>query len=159
MRIVSLCFFAVLLVCVFSISNAQTSASALVGKVYSDKGLVDEATVVLLNYSDSSVVKSTISNKSGIFFFNDIHKGKYLVYITKFNFIKSYSGPYAVEEGRSRDIGFVSITRSPTQLGEVVIAGRKDFVEVKRDKSVLNLEQNITASGASLYDILNTSPA
>lgn len=158
MRIFSLCFFAVLLVCAFTISNAQTPASALVGKVYSDKGLVDEATVVLLNYSDSSVVKSTISNKSGMFFFNDIHKGKYLVYITKLNFIKSYSGPYAVEEGRSRDIGFVSIVKSPTQLGEVVIAGRKDFVEVKKDKSVLNVEQNITASGASLYDILNTSP-
>ncbi|HTK18899.1 MAG TPA: outer membrane beta-barrel family protein [Mucilaginibacter sp.] len=139
-------------------SYAQTPSSALVGKVYSDKGLVDEATVVLLKYSDSSVVKSTISNKSGIFLFSSISKGKYLVFITKLNFIKSYSGPYEVEEGKSRDIGFISIKQSPTQLGEVVIAGRKDFVEVKKDKSVLNIEQNIMASGASLYDILSTSP-
>jgi iron complex outermembrane receptor protein len=158
MRIVSGCFFAVLFVCAFTKLNAQTPASALVGKVYSDKGLVEEATVVLLNYPDSSVVKSTLSNKSGIFFFSDIHKGKYLLYVTKLNFIKSYSGPYEVEEGKSRDIGFVSIMQSPVQLGGVVIAGRKDFVEIKKDKSVLNVEQNIMASGASLYDILNTSP-
>jgi len=139
-------------------SHAQTSSSALVGKVYSDKGLVDEATVVLLHYPDSSVVKSTISNKSGIFLFGSISKGKYLVFITKLNYIKSYSGPYEVEDGKSRDIGFISIKQSPTQLSEVVIAGRKDFVEVRKDKSVLNVEQNITAAGASLYDILNSSP-
>jgi len=158
MRILSGSFFAVLFMCACSVSYAQTSSSALVGKVYSDKGLVDEATVVLLNYSDSSVVKSTISNKSGIFLFSNINKGKYLVFITKLNFIKSYSGPYEVAEGKSRDIGFISIKQSPTQLGEVVITGRKDFVEVKKDKSVLNVEQNIMASGASLYDILSTSP-
>ena len=157
MRILSGCFFAVLLMCACT-SYAQTPSSALVGKVYSDKGLVDEATVVLLRYPDSSVVKSTISNKSGIFLFSSISKGKYLVFITKLNYIRSYSGPYEVEEGKSRDIGFISIKQSPTQLGEVVIAGRKDFVEVKKDKSVLNVEQNITAAGASLYDILNTSP-
>ncbi|MBS1519665.1 MAG: TonB-dependent receptor [Bacteroidetes bacterium] len=158
MRILSGCFFAVLLVCACTISHAQTASSALVGKVYSDKGLVDEATVVLLHYPDSSVVKSTLSNKSGIFLFSNISGGKYLIFITKLNYIKSYSGPYAVEEGKSRDIGFISVKQSPTQLNEVVIAGRKDFVEVKKDKSVLNVEQNITAAGASLYDILNTSP-
>ncbi|HEY9003411.1 MAG TPA: outer membrane beta-barrel protein [Mucilaginibacter sp.] len=158
MRILSGCLFAVLFVCACTLSYAQTPSSALVGKVYSDKGLVDEATVVLLHYPDSSVVKSTLSNKSGIFLFSNISKGKYLIFITKLNYIKSYSGPYEVEEGKSRDIGFISVKQSPTQLGEVVIAGRKDFVEVKKDKSVLNVEQNITAAGASLYDILNTSP-
>ncbi|MDO3624937.1 TonB-dependent receptor [Mucilaginibacter sp. BT774] len=158
MRILTGCLFAILVTCACALSYAQTPSSALVGKVYSDKGLVDEATVVLLNYGDSLVVKSTISNKSGIFLFSNISKGKYLVFITKLNFIKSYSGPYEVEEGKSRDIGFISIRQSPTQLGEVVIAGRKDFVEVRKDKSVLNVEQNIMASGASLYDILNTSP-
>jgi hypothetical protein len=157
MRFLAGCLFTMLLLCAYSVSYAQSS-SALVGKVYSDKGLVDEATVVLLKYSDSSVVKSTLSNKSGIFLFSNIGKGKYLVFITKLNFLKSYSGPYEVEEGKSRDIGFISIKQSPTQLGEVVITGRKDFVEVRKDKSVLNVEQNIMASGASLYDILNTSP-
>lgn len=158
MRILSGCFFAVVFLCVCTLSYAQTPSSALAGKVYSDKGLVDDATVVLLHYPDSSVVKSTLTNKSGIFLFGNISKGKYIIFITKLNYIKSYSGPYEVEEGKSRDIGFISIKQSPTQLGEVVITGRKDFVEVKKDKSVLNVEQNITAAGASLYDILNSSP-
>lgn len=158
MRILPGCFFAVFFACVCTISYAQKPSSALAGKVYSDKGLVDEATVVLLHYADSSVVKSTLTNKSGIFLFSNIGKGKYLVFITKLNFIKSYAGPYEVEENKSRDIGFISIKQSPVQLGEVIIAGRKDFVEVRKDKTVLNVEQNITASGASLFDILSTSP-
>jgi len=158
MRVIAGYLFAVLFTCVHSISYAQAPSSTLVGKVYSDKGLVDDATVVLLNYSDSAVVKSTLSNKSGIFIFSNINKGKYLVFITKLNYLKSYSGPYQVEGGKSRDIGFLSIKHAPTQLGGVVITGRKDFVEVKKDKSILNVEQNIMASGASLYDILSTSP-
>ncbi|HTD41494.1 MAG TPA: TonB-dependent receptor [Mucilaginibacter sp.] len=158
MRILAGCFLTVWFTCAYSITFAQSTSSALVGKVYSDKGLVDEATIVLLNYPDSSVVKSTLSNKSGLFFFGNISKGKYLVFVTKLNYIKSYSGPYDVEDGKSRDIGFISIKQSPNQLSEVVITGKKDFVEVKPDKSVLNVEQNIMASGASLYDILSTSP-
>ena len=158
MRIFAGCLFTVWFACAYSLTFAQTASSALQGKLYSDKGLVDEATVVLLNYPDSSVVKSTLSNKSGIFYFGNISKGKYLVFITKLNYIKSYSGPYEVDAGKSRDIGFIKVKAAPTQLGGVIITGSKDFVEVKPNKSVLNVDQNIMASGASLFDVLNSSP-
>ena len=124
MRILAGCLLTIWITCAYSITFAQSPSSALVGKVYSDKGLVDEATIVLLNYPDSSVVKSTLSNKSGIFFFGNISKGKYLIFVTKLKYIKSYFGSYEVEEGKSRDIGFISIKQSPRQLNEVVIAGK-----------------------------------
>ncbi len=57
--------------------------------------------------------------------------------------------------------GILDLLRSkqdPNQLKEVTITGKKDFVEVRSDKTVLNVEQNIMAAGASLYDVLSTSP-
>ena len=129
------------------------------GKVFSDNSKpADEATVVLLNSRDSSVVKSTISSKNGMFIFDRLNAGSYLVFVTKLNYSKSYSGPYIAVAGKSRDIGFITLRSAVKQLREVSITGKKDFVEIRSDKTVLNIEQNIMASGASLYDVLSTSP-
>lgn len=153
------CLLAVLLACAYHPTFAQTTFSALQGKIFSDNSRpVDEATVVLLNSKDSSVIKSVISNKNGVFYFDRLIAGSYLVFVTKLNYNRSYSGPYVTAPGKSRDVGFITLRSAAKQLKEVSIKGKKDFVEVRSDKTVLNVEQNIMASGASLYDVLSTSP-
>jgi iron complex outermembrane receptor protein len=159
MRIFAGCFLAVLFACAYNPTLAQTASSAIQGKVFTDNaGPADGATVVLLKSPDSSIVKSTISSKTGVFYFGSLEVGNYLVFITKLNYKKLYSGPYGVVPGRSRDIGYITLKQDPNQLKEVTITGKKDFVEVRSDKTVLNVEQNIMAAGASLYDVLSTSP-
>ncbi len=159
MRILTGCFLTVLLACAYYPTLAQTGFSAIQGKVYSDNSKpADDATVVLLNSRDSSVVRSTISSKNGIFLFDRLNAGSYLVFVTKLNYNKSYSGPYITVAGKNRDIGFITLRSAAKQLREVSITGKKDFVEIRSDKTVLNVEQNIMASGASLYDVLSTSP-
>ena len=158
MKIISGCVIAVLLACVGARAFAQTNSSALQGKVFTNSGPADSATVVLLNYPDSSVVKSTISSKAGGFYFDRLSGGKYIIFITKLNYSKSYSGPYEVVQGKSRDIGFITINGSSAQLAGVTIAGKKNFVEVKSDRTVLNVDQNVMSAGASLLDVLATSP-
>jgi len=158
MRIISGCLLTLWFTCFYSTIFAQTVPSALQGKVFTNNGPVSEATVVLLNYPDSSIVRSTLSNKSGEFIFSNIHKGNYLLFITKLQYNKSYSGPYVIDEGKSRDIGFITVSPSSAQLNGVTITGKKNLVEVKANKSVLNVDQNIMAAGSSLLDLLNTSP-
>ena len=80
------------------------------------------------------------------------------MYITKQGFLKSYTGPFDIAAGKSRDIGFVILRPAQTQLKGVTIVGRRDVVENHANKTVLNLDQNITAAGASLYDVLSSSP-
>jgi len=159
MRIIAGCFFAVLLVCIYTPTFAQTAFSAIQGKVFTDDtGAADGATVVLLNSSDSSIVKSTVSSKAGVFYFDHLNAGNYLIFVTKLNYKRSYSGPYSIISGKSRDIGFIMLKPDATQLKEVSITGKKDFAEIRSDKTVLNVDQNIMAAGASLYDVLSTSP-
>lgn len=158
MRIFAGCFLAVFFIRAFTPAFAQTVSSAMQGRVFTDRTSVDGATVVLLKSRDSSVVKSTISNKVGLFYFDKLDAGSYLIFVTKFNYNRSYSGPYEMVSGKSRDIGFITINPSGNQLKEVVITGKKDFVEIKADKTVLNVDQNIMTTGASLFDVLSTSP-
>ncbi len=56
------------------------------------------------------------------------------------------------------DAGVLHLNAAATQLNEVTITGKKDFVEVMKDKTVLNVEQNVMAAGGSLFDVLTTSP-
>ncbi|MDB5135980.1 MAG: TonB-dependent receptor [Mucilaginibacter sp.] len=129
------------------------------GKVITDNAeTADGATIVLLNSRDSSVVQSTISSQTGIFNFNKLQAGSYLLFVTKLNYNKVYNGPYQVTAGNNLDIGIITIKQSANELKEVNITGKKDFVEVKADRTVLNVDQNIMASGASLYDVLSTAP-
>jgi len=159
MKLTAGCLLIVLLAGAFNFAFAQTGTSGLRGKVQAENNTpADAATVVLLNSKDSSVVRSTISSKNGQFSFASIQAGSYLVFITKLNYNKSYSGPYVVAQGKNADIGAVTLIQGATALKEVSISGKKDFVEVRADKTVLNVDQNIMATGSSLYDVLGTSP-
>jgi iron complex outermembrane recepter protein len=159
MKIIAGCLLAVLFAGAFSSTLAQTTSSAMRGKVSTDSSApADMATVVLLKYRDSSVVRSTVCNKTGAFRFNNLQTGSYLVFITKLNYEKSYSGPYQVIPGKDMDVGTIILKPKTNQLSEVSIIGKKDFVEVKADKTVLNVEQNIMAAGATLYDVLSMAP-
>jgi iron complex outermembrane receptor protein len=159
MKIFAGCLLAVMLAGAFSSTLAQTTSSAIRGKVSTDSSApADMATVVLLKYKDSSVVQSTVSNKIGAFHFNNLQTGSYLIFIAKLNYEKSYSGPYQVISGKDMDVGTIVLKQGANQLSEVSIIGQKDFVEVKADKTVLNVEQNIMAAGATLYDVLSMAP-
>ncbi|MBS1524355.1 MAG: TonB-dependent receptor [Bacteroidetes bacterium] len=133
--------------------------SSLHGRVQTENGKpADAATIVLLKSKDSSVVQSSISGDEGTFGFNDINPGNYLIFISKLNYSKLYSGPYSIASGQNADAGTVILKQAAKQLTGITITGKKDFVEVHADKTVLNVDQNIMASGSSLYDVLTTSP-
>jgi len=159
MKLIAGCMLIVMLAVATGTASAQTAPASLSGKVQAgDRSPADAATIVLLNAKDSSVVKSAISNPQGAFNFADIHSGNYLLFITKLNFEKKYTGPYAVADGKVTNAGVITLTQATQQLNEVAITGKKDFVEVHADKTVLNVDQNITAAGNSLYDVLTSSP-
>ncbi|HVV54355.1 MAG TPA: outer membrane beta-barrel protein [Mucilaginibacter sp.] len=159
MKLIAGCILTLLFAVAFNFAFAQAPASAIHGVVQTDSATpADAATVVLIKSADSSVVRSTISGNDGSFNFTPIPAGSYLVFITKLNYTHLYAGPFEVLKNQNLDAGDITIKAGATQLNEVRITGKKDFVEVHPDKTVLNVEQNMVASGSSLYDVLVTAP-
>ncbi|HEX3385046.1 MAG TPA: outer membrane beta-barrel protein, partial [Mucilaginibacter sp.] len=159
MKLIAGCLLTVLLAVACMAASAQTVSASLSGMVQIENhSPADAATIVLLNAKDSSIVKSTITDQKGAFNFAGLHSGVYLLFITKLNYAKNYFGPYPVTEGNPVNTGIIALRQAARQLSEVAITGKKDFVEIHPDKTVLNVEQNITAAGNSLYDVLASSP-
>jgi hypothetical protein len=156
MRLLFGCFIVAFLLGLYDRSFAQ-SGYAVDGKVSTDnKASAEGATVTLLTFPDSSIVKSTICTQAGHFSIAGIKAGTYIILAHKIGYQRAYSGKYKV----SGNIYIADITLHTlnSQLGEVVITDKRDYIEVKPNKTVLNVDRSILATGNSVYDILSTAP-
>lgn len=148
-----------LFICLAS-SFASTAQSRVHGIIV-DKSLktVANANVLLLNLSDSSLVKGLISSTDGSFIFENISKGTYLISTTFTGFEKSYSPVFSVSEAVQKvDLGNISLSRSIAELNAVTVTARKPLYQQLIDRTVINVENSITSTGSTALEILMRSP-
>ena len=153
------CLLLIFFISIVRYTYAQTKLSGLQGKITNENYVAAEAvTIVLMRNRDSASIQTTLSDKNGIFAFNNIKADKYLLQITKTGYHKMLSGPYVVSTGRIVIIDSIKMELATVNLNEVVITQKRKYYEVKPDKTVLNLDRNILAAGSSLFNILSTAP-
>jgi iron complex outermembrane receptor protein len=144
------------IVILYSFSNAQ-SGYIIKGKVLLNNSLFAEgATVTLLKPSDSSILKTTACNKAGDFEFNEIKAGTYIISIRKIGYQKSYTKPYEVTDNVT--INNITLTPETSNLNEVVVTGKRSYIEVTPNKTILNVDKSVLDAGNSVFDILGTAP-
>lgn len=151
------CFLIAFTGCFYSYSFAQSPASSIKGRIVTSANIPAEGvTILLLTSPDSALFKAAVTGKNGIFSLNNIRSGNYIVYIHKIGYAKFYS-TYSLNKS-GIDMGDIKLKPLNKQLGEVTITAKKDYVEVHPDKMVLNVDQNILATGNSVLDVLETAP-
>ncbi len=119
---------------------------------------VADASVALLNAHDSSYVTAVVSLQSGTYMFGRVKPGVYTLLITKVGSKPLHGGIYHLQPGAATDAGVLVMQKATTGLNEVVITDRRHYMDVRADRTVLNISRNILASGASLYDVLGNTP-
>jgi iron complex outermembrane receptor protein len=158
MRILLMCIFLGILMGAYVHSGAQDKNVAIGGKVTTENHVDAEgASVILLAAADSSILKSTTCDKSGIFKFEGIEPGNYLVIASKIGYAQALAGPYAINGGGNLNIAIMLI-RSYPQLKEVSVSVTKPYIEVRPGKVVLNVQSSIIAEGNSAFEILRQAP-
>lgn len=123
-----------------------------------DGKMLANASVSLLNAKDSSVVKLALTNTSGEYHFININKG---YYFTRANFVGyAYSTSPVFEVAGNIDINLaaISLAKSNNTLQDVVVTSKKPIVEVKADKTILNVENTINSIGSDALELLRKSP-
>jgi iron complex outermembrane receptor protein len=159
MRVLFGSIFFAFLTGVCSISLAQTKPSAIQGKVLMDTNSPAEAaTVVLMQYADSTIISSGLVDKLGKYQLNNLKSGNYLLLVTQIGSGKVYSGPYTLSAGQIFIAPNIILKQVSTQLKDVTIVARKPYIEVKPGKIILNVQNSVLADGNSAYDILRQSP-
>ena len=138
------------------LSNLQAQYT-VTGKLIDEKQKIQKlATVLLLKGLDSSLVKSTLTNESAFFSFNEISNGTYLIVANGVGYQKSYIT--ITVNGKDQNIANIILKTEAVNLGEVTVVARKPFLEQRADKLVVNVEGSATAAGSNALEVLQKVP-
>src|SRR5665213_1633469 len=140
-------------------SYAQSPSAAIHGKVvFEDHSPAASATIILLDNSDSSAVKSVVADKAGQYNLAELEPGQYLLLVTVIGYTTSYYGPYDVGTAQTVNVPDIILNIAPKQLKTVTVTGSRPEIEVTPGKTTLNVQNSILDDGKSAYDILRSSP-
>ena len=142
------------------ISQAQVKDGKVSGMVVDGNvKTIESATITLLRFKDSSVVKLSVANKEGKYEFEAVPEGRYLVSITAAGHSKEFSEIFEISAAKS-DVTLKTIELIPVakSLSEVTVTAKKPLIEQKLDRMVVNVEASVTNVGASAMEVLEKSP-
>ncbi|HEV8080603.1 MAG TPA: TonB-dependent receptor [Chitinophagaceae bacterium] len=146
-----------LLLCVFT--GAITCAQQITGIIKDEQGKVLQgATVALKKAKDSAVVKLAVSNSTGSYTFVNIAKGSYFVNTSHVGYGITNSPAFEVSGEGVITGPQISLAKISGTLKDVAIISTKPMVEVKADKTILNVEGSINAVGQDALELLRKSP-
>ncbi|MFT3980311.1 MAG: TonB-dependent receptor [Ferruginibacter sp.] len=147
-----------LLVFMAALMSFGAMAQKISGTVKDESGkALTGATVTLLKAADSSTVKFAVTKTDGKYQFENIAAGNYLLKTTSVGFAANFSS--AVNLGAT-DVAAPDITlaKQSKDLSAVVVTATRPIVEIKADKTVLNVEGTINSVGTDALELLRKSP-
>ncbi|MBP4138351.1 outer membrane beta-barrel family protein [Flavobacterium geliluteum] len=157
--------FAVLLVFLFtSFYNYAQQAPLpknkvkVTGKVFEkvSKQPLEYATISIMAANDTKVIAGGITNPKGEFEVA-VAPGIYDIKIEFISFKATEIKQKSIES--DTNLGAVNLSEDAAQLNEVVIRAEKSTVEIKLDKKVYNVGQDMMVKGGTVSDVLDNVPS
>ena len=116
------------------------------------------ANVAILQQTDSSQYKGLLADVDGGVEVS-LAAGEYILRATYVGYEAYFRAFELSPEKDMLDLGILSLTEIATSLDEVEIVGEKSLVEMKLDKRVFNVSQDVTSRGANVLEILGNIPS
>ena len=144
----------------FFLSYSVHAQNSISGKIInSDSKPVPNTNILLLNPVDSALIKGIITNNTGMFAFQNIVDGKYLISCSYIGFETIYLSEINVSAKNSPvDIGTITLKSEMVNLKTVTLVSKKPLFEQKMDRMVVNVKNSITSVGGTVLDVLQKSP-
>ena len=121
--------------------------------------IIDAATISLFNASDTSLLKTSVTDKEGNFSFENIKRGNYLVVANSVGHSKVYSQPLLISDSNQTvNAGILQLQPLSKNMDAVVVTAKKQFIERKIDKLILNPEALISNTGTTALEVLEKAP-
>jgi iron complex outermembrane recepter protein len=141
-------------------AHAQTKPGAISGTISNAANQpVDAATIQLLNAADKKLVKTAITDKAGVFTFDKIAAGKYLISISALGFEKKQTATVEVTAANTTvALPAVQLVAAAKGLSAVTVVSNRPFIEQKPDRTVVNVEASPSNAGATALEVLEKSP-
>jgi Outer membrane protein beta-barrel family len=127
------------------------------GVVHSEQKLTANTFISLLRTSDQSLVKTELLAENGAFAFENVAKGNYFITVTE-NGKTKFTGTAFDANNTVEDLT-ITMDASVNNLQEVVIKKEKPYIERQDGKMILNLENSLSATGSSAFEVLEKAPS
>lgn len=141
--------------------NRKSSGVTVRGKVISsdETEALYGASIRLTLAKDSSLIKGMVSDKDGLFAFENVKRGSYRLYI-------NYMGMRTIDtlfhvgakSANLIDLGTFKMEGTDEMLESVVVAGVKAAVKVKKDTTEFNAGSFKVSEGANVEELLKKLP-
>ncbi|KIQ24952.1 TonB-dependent receptor [Flavobacterium sp. MEB061] len=157
--------FAVLLVLLFTsfYNYAQQPPAGrnkvkVTGKVFEkvSKQPLEYATISIMAPNDTKVIAGGITNPKGEFEVA-VAPGTYDIKIEFISFKSTEIKQKSIED--DTNLGVINLSEDAAQLNEVVVRAEKSTVEIKLDKKVYNVGQDMIVKGGTVSDVLDNVPS
>jgi hypothetical protein len=122
------------------------------------QSVVPDATVELFKNDDSSLVKAAITDNKGIAVFENIPFGKYFIIASAVNHSNQRSPAFEISDKNMVTAPEIVLNSKSSTLKEVVVDGKKPFIQKLSDRIVVNVENSIVSAGSSALEVLERSP-
>lgn len=142
----------------FGLSVFGAKAQKVTGSVQDEQNkAIASTTVSLLKATDSTLAKLSTTDNSGNYSFDGVAAGKYFVSVTNVGYQPYLSGAFEVN-GAPVSVPVIKLLKAEATMEGVTVTARKPMVEVKADKTILNVEGTINATGNDALELLRKAP-
>ncbi|SFC94986.1 outer membrane beta-barrel family protein [Flavobacterium phragmitis] len=117
---------------------------------------LEYATISITAPNDTKVIAGGITNPKGEFEVA-VAPGTYDIKVEFISFKSTEIKQKSIKE--DTNLGIVNLSEDAAQLNEVVVRAEKSTVEIKLDKKVYNVGQDMIVKGGSVSDVLDNVPS
>lgn len=126
----------------------------------STNGPLEQASVVLVNKADPSLVRRTPTDARGTFTFSNLPWGTYTLECSFIGHGSFRSPDFTLSEAHRRlDLQAIALAPSAFALDEVVISSEKNLFNHAIDRKVYNIDQDIMAKSSTVGELLQNIPS
>ena len=118
---------------------------------------VEFATVTIHKSQDSTLVKGALTGDDGRYEIAEVTAGQYFLKTSAVG-MGSGSGPVFDYDGGDKKLENISIDQTATELAQVTVIARRSPIEVKADKTILNVEGTVNSTGLNALELLRKAP-
>ncbi|MCB9013865.1 MAG: TonB-dependent receptor [Bacteroidales bacterium] len=134
----------------------------ITGKVYDEnlKKPMEYTSIAVYSAADSSLITGTISDGEGNFILKNIPYGRYYIMANFMGYEKSFLEDISLSSDQPvKNIGVINLKAASQKLEEVEVVGTQNRIEYKIDRKVINVAQDLNATGGSAVDVLQNTPS
>lgn len=119
---------------------------------------IEFATATLVSPKTQKIVKGEVCNLNGEFAISNVGEGVYILSVSMVGYQKNDTATVVINKKTTTVTKNITLKESTQRLNDVVVVGKRPFIEQTADKMVINPDASITTASENVYEILKRLP-